>query len=116
MRIARAWAGDGILKAIVTKGADVHAVRHLGRTIPARIRTALEVRDPACVAPGCDIRKRLEIDHYRMAWADGGPTQLDNLARLCHWHHYQKTHLGYRLSGGPGTWTWQTPDDFEHPP
>jgi hypothetical protein len=110
---ARALAGDGIVKAIVTKGSDVQHVVHVGRTIPARVRTALEVRDPTCVVPACYARTGLEIDHYRVAYADGGLTTLDNLARLCRWHHYQKTHLGFRLTGEPGAWEWMTPADQE---
>jgi len=110
---ARALAEDAILKVIVTKGADVRAVAHAGRTIPSRLRTALEARDPNCVVSGCDTSKNLEIDHYRVAFADSGPTQLDNLARICRWHHYAKTHLGFRLSGQPGAWIWETPADLE---
>ncbi len=106
-------ASDAIVKAVVKQGSDIRAVAHLGRTIPAKVRTALEVRDPVCVVPGCDVRRRLEIDHYRIAFADGGRSSLDNLARLCPWHHYQKTHLGYRLSGRPGGWQWETPGDLE---
>jgi hypothetical protein len=116
---ARSLAGDAILKAVVMKGADVQAVRHLGRTIPSRIRTALQIRDPVCVVPRCDRRRGLEIDHYRIPFADGGPSSLDNLARICGWHHYQKTHFGYRLSGGPGNWRWESPSELEgsrHPP
>jgi uncharacterized protein DUF222 len=110
---ARALAGDAIIKAILTKGSDVQKVVHLGRTIPVRLRTALEVRDPVCVVPACDVRNNLEIDHYRIPWVDGGKTEMKNLARLCHWHHHLKTHCGYRLDGGPGGWIWQTPDDRE---
>jgi hypothetical protein len=113
VQTARALAEDSILKVLVTKGVDVRAVAHRGRTIPARIRTALEVRDRMCVVPGCDKTKNLEIDHYRVAFADDGPTTLDNLARLCRWHHYAKTHLGYRLSGKAGAWQWETPADLE---
>jgi hypothetical protein len=110
---ARALTSDAIIKAVVTKGSDVQEVVHLGRTVPAHVRTALEVRDPVCVVPGCDVRTHLEIDHYRIPWADGGGTEMNNLARLCHWHHHLKTHCGYRLDGGPGGWIWQTPDDRE---
>lgn len=95
---------------LVTDGADVKTVAHAGRTIPARLRTALEARDPVCVVPGCDVMRGLEIDH-RVPWAHDGPTQLDNLARLCGWHHYLKTHQGFRLSGGPGDWRWSAPED-----
>ncbi len=106
---ARALANDGVLKVVVTKGVDVVAVAHAGRTIPAHVRTALEARDPRCVIPGCDVGDRLEIDHL-LAFAEGGPTTLDNLARICHRHHYLKTHQGWVLGGGPGAWTWDRPD------
>jgi hypothetical protein len=102
---ARRLARDGVVKAILREGADVRAVANLGRTIPARLRTALEVRDTRCVVPGCDETEGLEIDHV-MPLAEGGPTSLDNLARLCRWHHSQKTHRGWQLTGGPGRWEW----------
>jgi hypothetical protein len=40
-------------------------------------------------------------------------TKLDALARLCRFHHAQKTHEGYRLEGGPGHWRWLKPDGTE---
>ena len=102
---ARRLAENGVVKTVLTDGADVRAVAHLGRTIPARLRTALEARDQTCVAPGCDERDGLEIDHI-VPLAEGGPTRLDNLARLCHWHHMLKTHRRWRLKGAPGRWEW----------
>jgi hypothetical protein len=105
----RALAADAILSAVVTKGVEVTAVAHLGRTIPAHLRTALEARDPTCVVEGCGVRQHLEIDHV-VPFATGGPTSLDNLARLCRWHHHLKTYAGYRLEGGPGHWRWLAPD------
>jgi len=99
----RRLAENGIIKTVLTDGAHVHAVAHLGRTIPARLRTALEARDQTCVTPGCDASEDLEIDHV-VPFARGGPTRLDNLARLCRWHHSLKTHRGWQLSGAPGRW------------
>jgi len=107
---ARALAEDCILKVLVTKGVDVVAVAHGGRTIPAHVRSALEIRDPKCVIPGCDVRDRLEIDHV-VPFADGGPTTLDNLARVCHRHHAMKTHFGWVIGGRSGAWTWDPPED-----
>ena len=49
---ARMLASDSILKVLLTKGAEIRTVAHVGRTIPARIRTALQERDPTCVVPG----------------------------------------------------------------
>ena len=103
-------AADGILKVLVTKGVDVVAVAHGGRTIPAHVRSALVARDPKCVVPGCDVRDRLEIDHL-VPFAEGGPTTLDNLARLCRRHHMLKTHQGWVLAGRPGAWMWDRPDE-----
>jgi hypothetical protein len=110
---AQKLAGDAILKVLVVKEAEVRAVAHHGRTIPARIRTALEARDSICVVPECDTRYGLEIDHFRVAYAHGGRSTLDNLARLCRWHHHLKTACGYQLRGGPGAWEWLTPGDLE---
>ena len=116
---ARALASDAILQAVVTKGVEVKAVAHVGRTIPARLRTALEARDPECVVEGCGATRQLEIDHL-VPFAEGGPTHIDNLARVCRWHHHLKTYCGYRLDGGPGQWKWlgpeSSPPEPEPPP
>jgi hypothetical protein len=106
---ARMLASDSILKVLLTKGAEIRTVAHLGRTIPAKIRTALEERDPTCVVPECDVRVGLQIDHIKPL-AEGGPTTMANLARECAWHHYLKTFHGYQLGGEPGAWTWTGPD------
>jgi hypothetical protein len=90
-------------------------VAHAGRTIPAHIRTALEWRDPKCIVPHCDMRRGLQIDH-RGPWTETFDTSLANLARLCRWHHYQKSHLGYTYRGGPGTWEWVAPETPTEPP
>ncbi len=115
---ARSLISDAIITAVVQDGHDVTRVAHLGRTIPANLRRALELRDPVCAVPGCDQRHGLEIDH-RIPFALGGPASLDNLVRLCRWHHRQKHIEGYRLTGGPGHWCWQPPqpvDDLAHAP
>ena len=72
------------------------------------IRRALIERDPHCVVPGCDVRDGLEIDHV-IPVIERGPTKLDNLARLCHWHHYLKTHQGHLLTHQADHWTWSPP-------
>ena len=113
--LARRMADDSILKVLVTKGVEITAVAHGGRTIPAHLRTALECRDQKCIVPHCEMRRGLQIDH-RDPWSATRDTSLDNLARLCRWHHYQKSHLGYRYRGGPGTWEWIPPDEPVGPP
>ncbi len=93
----------------MTNGVDVMAVSHGGRNIPAHIRSALEARDPTCVVPGCHVRAGLEIDHWQIPYHRGGPTELWNLCRMCRAHHFDKTHRGARIEGGPGRWVWHPP-------
>jgi hypothetical protein len=55
-------------------------------------RRALRFRDgPGCAFPGCSAR---HVDgHHITFWADGGPTDLDNLVLLCR-HHHRLLHEG----------------------
>jgi len=105
---AKSLMSDSILSAVVTNGVDVTAVSHLGRTIPAHLRTALVARDQTCVVPGCDVRWPLQIDHI-VGVGDKGLTCLSNLCRLCLWHHYLKTFRDYVLEGGAGSWRFGPP-------
>jgi hypothetical protein len=61
------------------------------------------------------VAKGLEIDHYQIAFENDGPTELWNLARLCHWHHHLKTHCGYAITGEPGSWEWRAPESERSP-
>jgi hypothetical protein len=108
--VARRLSEDAFLKVLVTKGVDVVAVAHGGRTIPAHLRSAVEIRDRKCIVPGCDVRRGLQIDH-RNAFGRTQVTKLDDLALLCRWHHHKKTFLGYTYRGGPGTWEWVPPEN-----
>lgn len=110
VEVARRLAVDSILSVLVTDGVDVTTVSHPGRTIPASLRRAITERDQVCVVPGCGLREGLEIDHTD-PYGNGGPTRLDNLARLCHWHHYLKTHQRHRLERLGKEWRWIAPED-----
>src|SRR5712691_5865273 len=115
VRVARSMLDDAFVSAVVSDGVDVSTVAHLGRRPTAHQRSALEVRDPECVVPSCQVRVGLEIDHVE-PWSATRITKLDALARLCRFHHAQKTHEGYRLEGGPGHWRWLKPDGTEVAP
>ena len=110
VEVARHLAVDSILNVLVTRGVDVTAVAHAGRTIPAPVRRALVERDPVCVVPGCGAGEALEIDHVE-PFGQGGVTGLANLVRLCHWHHYLKTHQRHRLERADHGWRWVPPED-----
>jgi hypothetical protein len=106
---AREILGEGYLSILVTKGADVLSVARAGRAVHPDVDTALAARDPKCCVPGCDVTEPLERDHRVLPFADGGPTSLENLARLCRWHHYMRTYRGWRLEGEAGNWSWVGP-------
>ncbi len=122
---AAEYLGEAFLKLLVVDGVDIKTVAHMGRAIPAPLRTALEERDRVCQVPTCDLAMGLEIDHIK-PFAEGGPASLENLVRLCKRHHLQKTHDGYRLvkleveTGGGNpvggasetAWAWRAPPDL----
>ena len=101
--------GDAFTTLVVSDGVDVTTVCHMGRTVPTHVRSALEARDPLCVVPDCHVGISLEIDHWQVPFAEGGPSELWNLARICRTHHRLKTYEGYELRGGPGKWEWVPP-------
>ena len=51
-------------------------------------RLALATRDGGCVFPRCDRPPAWCEAHHLDAWSEGGLTDLDNAALLCHFHHH----------------------------
>lgn len=112
---ARSLMGEGFFTLLVEDGEDISTVTSTTRVIPRKVRMALIQRDPTCVVPGCPATRNLEIDHWRTDFARFGPTELDNLCRLCALHHRMKTKEGWRLGGGPGRWRWLPPRTGRRP-
>ena len=84
-------ARDAFVTAIVKKGKDITTVAHLGRHIPAELRTALIVSGRECSIEGCSGREYLELDHCEIDHAKGGPTAWWNLTWVCSIHHDRKS-------------------------
>ena len=95
-KMARDRANDSFLRFIFHESEDIRSIFHFGRTINKALRTALVHRDRICVVPECEVSYGLEIDHI-VPVTEGGPTTLDNLALLCHHHHFLKTFEGWTL-------------------
>ena len=108
--LARDLIDDAILDLVVTRGVDVTTVVSDSRYVRKALQIALEQRDQVCVVPGCNISDPLERDHWQVDYSKHGPTEYDNLARLCPWHHHLKTNKGWRLLGPPGQWRFIPPD------
>ncbi len=109
---ARELLGDAWVDLVISDGVDVTTICRMGRTLPTPLRTAIVERDRSCVVPGCDVAEGLEFDHWQVDYRADGPVSMENIARLCHYHHYLRTHQKFVLSGGPGNWRFDPP---EHP-
>jgi Domain of unknown function (DUF222) len=97
---ARALLNDASVAVLVRDGDDITAVSSPKRTIPAKLRRALESRYPTCGVKSCANDQFLQIDHV-VPVEEGGETNIRNTWRLCPHHHYLKTHAAWRVVGPP---------------
>jgi len=112
--VARAALDDASVAVMTCDADDITAVSSPKRTIPIKVRRALEARYPTCAVSTCANDQFLEIDHV-VPLEDHGRTELDNLWRLCSHHHRLKTYEGWRVIGRNGTQDLVPPDDPDPP-
>ncbi len=118
---ARRFACDSrLIGAVVDAHGEVLALGRTRRLVSMGQRRALLVRDRMCQFPGCAQSQHLQA-HHRVAWADGGSTDLDNLILLCRFHHTCVHEGGISIhrrlagAGGPTAgWDFQMPDGSLH--
>jgi hypothetical protein len=121
----RAWCADSRTQVTIKPVIDLNVqLTAQGYDIPDRIREQVQLRDRTCVFPrctrparGCDIDHVAAYDHD--ADAEGrpqpGPTQTDNLACLCRFHHRLKTHSAWRYeTPAPGVFEWTSPHGLRY--
>jgi len=111
---ARALLDDSRVTVMVRDGDDITTVSSPKRTIPAKLRRALEARYPTCGVKGCANDQFLEIDHV-IPVEDHGPTELANLWRICSHHHALKTYTGWNVVRVNGELDLVPPDDPDPP-
>ena len=93
LEAVRRLACDATVSRILFReGSEPLEVGRAGRVVPGSLRRALNARDGGCTHPGCDIPARWCDAHHLVHWADGGPTQADNLRLLCRRHHRHAHH------------------------
>jgi hypothetical protein len=93
LETVRRLACDATVSRILFReGSEPLEVGRAGRVVPASLRRALNARDGGCTHPGCDVPARWCDAHHLVHWADGGPTQADNLRLLCRRHHRHAHH------------------------
>jgi hypothetical protein len=76
-------------------------VLNLGRHTPTwsiHQRRAAAHRDSGCVWPDCTAELGRCQLHHLQHWAKGGPTDIDNSAYLCHFHHWLVHHKRWTIS------------------
>lgn len=104
---ARRLAERSFVKAVIHDGRRIETVMHVGRTIPAELRTALELGDPpefnGLICTDCGRRYGIERDHVNPV-GNGGLTTYDNMRGRCWDCHQKKTEADRRagLLGGNG--------------
>lgn len=106
---AKRLMGDGFFTVLVKSGVDITTVTSTKRTVKKRLDVALRERDKTCVVPGCAASRGLERHHWRTTYFSRGPTEIDNMCRLCHPHHKMVTDEGWKILGGPGKWRFYPP-------
>ena len=109
--VARELLPGSFLTLVLTKGVDVINVTHLGRQFTAHQQTAMEWSDDQCQVLGCAEHRRLERDH-RTEWSITHHTRTDDADRMCKWHHWLKTVMGFRLEPGEGKRRMLAPDEL----
>ncbi len=99
---ARRIACDAAISPILTAGPS--AILDAGRatrTINPAQRRALALRDHGCIHPTCHRPPPWTDAHHITHWADGGPTNLDNLVLLCRHHHRLVHEHHWRITRTP---------------
>ncbi|GAA5112632.1 hypothetical protein GCM10023339_15970 [Alloalcanivorax gelatiniphagus] len=116
----KAWCADTRTKVTVKPVIDLNTTLSTpAYEIPDRIREQVILRDRTCVFPWCTRpARRADVDHIvehdHAAAAEGrtqpGPTQTDNLASLCRYHHRLKTFTAWTYRAvAPGAFAWTSP-------
>ncbi|NKS40460.1 DUF222 domain-containing protein [Rhodococcus hoagii] len=116
---ARRLACDCHLTPIVMDDGVPLNLGRTSRTVSKKQRRALIARDHGCAFPGCGTPPAHCEGHHVKHWADGGPTDLDNLVLLCRYHHTLLHHSHWDVKIGVDRKPWFTPpstvDPFKKP-
>ncbi|OZE35102.1 HNH endonuclease [Rhodococcus sp. 05-2254-5] len=107
---SRQLACDCLLTAIVMdeNGNPLNLAR-TARTVTAKQKRALTARDHGCAFPGCGRPAAWTEGHHIWHWADGGPTDMNNLVLLCGFHHRLIHHSDWEVFIGTDQYPWFVP-------
>ncbi len=110
-----AWR-DVLTGRLTAQARSVLYVGRTQRTVPPRLRRALEVRDGHCAFPDCRVDVSRTHAHHTLPWEDGGATDLSNTVLLCVRHHHAVHEGGWTIAPTDGVdphttgcWTFTPP-------
>ena len=120
MGVAKALAGDSRewLRILSDPWSGEHLA--MGRKrykVPIPMKRWIAYRAKTCAHPQCTKPARLcDMDHV-VPWADGGGTDLHNLAPECEGHHYLRQHSAFTtvIDTATGDVLWIDPAGNAHP-
>jgi hypothetical protein len=116
-KTAQRLACDAVIEPVLRTGGEVVGVGRRSRNISGWLRRLVHQRDGGqCQHPGCRNTRWLQV-HHSVAWAQGGPTDLDNLILLCGFHHRWVHQQGWHITGPPGQPVFRRPNwtPYPHP-
>jgi hypothetical protein len=103
-------AADGkVLPAVLTDAGGILAYGTGRRIATPGLRKAAFARDRGCTFPGCARTAAQSEIHHATDWANGGLTDLDNLAIACAYHNNHAPKMGWRTVLIDGVPHWQPP-------
>jgi hypothetical protein len=87
-----------VVPAVLGTTSEVLDLGRAQRDFNRAQRRAAALRDRGCVAPGCDQPPSACHAHHMWWWIEGGPTDLDNAALLCGFHHRMVHRQGWAMT------------------
>lgn len=114
-KVARRLCCDAMVEAAVLgDDGEPVGIGRRSRIVPRSLRRLVLRRDHGmCQFPGCESDRRLHA-HHVIHWAHGGPTDLDNLVSLCHFHHGSVHEGGWNMRQAASGWTFVDPAGVTH--
>ena len=97
LHVAAHTACTGAIQRVLFDEGRIVGITVTDRVFPVHQRRAILARDKECLIPGCHVPASWCEIHHVIEHARGGPTQTDNGAALCWWHHRSLDTSGWEI-------------------
>ncbi|MFD2418956.1 HNH endonuclease signature motif containing protein [Amycolatopsis pigmentata] len=96
-QIRRIACDAAVVPVVLGSKSEILDIGRATRIVPRAIRRALIRRDKGCSFPSCAKKAKWCQAHHILEWFSGGPTALENLALVCHYHHQVLHHSDWQV-------------------